>query len=90
VLVDVSHVTLFDVMMFTFGLPWNINTIAMVMGKVKQGSGMEMSGHSRMASVKNSLEYTAYENTETEVEQKLPTRRVHPTGRGSTRMFLSS
>lgn len=41
---------------FAFGLPWDVDTIAMVMGKVEHGS--------RMASVENSLKDTAYENTE--------------------------
>jgi hypothetical protein len=47
---------------FAFGLPWNVDIVAMVMGKVEHGSGM--------ASVENSLESTAYENTETDAEQK--------------------
>ena len=48
---------------FAFGLPWNVDVIAMVMGKVEHSSGM--------ASVENSLENTAYENTETDGEQKI-------------------
>jgi len=40
---------------FALGLPWNVDTIAMVVGKVEHGSGM--------ASVKNSLKHTVYENT---------------------------
>jgi hypothetical protein len=47
---------------FAFGLPWDVDIIAMVMGKVEHGSGM--------ASVENSLENTVYENTETHAEQK--------------------
>jgi len=47
---------------FTFGLPWNVDFIAMVMGKVEHASGM--------VSVENTLENTAYENTETDAEQK--------------------
>jgi len=47
---------------FAFGLPWNVDIIAMVMGKVEHGSGM--------ASVENSLENTVYENTETDAERK--------------------
>ena len=47
---------------FAFRLPWNIDAIAMVVGKVEHGSGM--------ASVENCLENTAYENTETDAEQK--------------------
>jgi hypothetical protein len=47
---------------FAFGLPWDVDIIAMVMGKVEHGSGM--------ASVENSLENTVYENTETDAEQK--------------------
>jgi hypothetical protein len=47
---------------FAFGLPWNVDIIAMVMGKVEHGSGV--------GSVDNSLENTAYENTETDAEQK--------------------
>jgi hypothetical protein len=48
---------------FAFGLPWNVDIIAMVMGKVEHGSGM--------ASVENSLKNTAYENdTETDAKQK--------------------
>jgi len=35
---------------FAFGLPWNVDIIAIVMGKVEHGSGM--------ASVENSLENT--------------------------------
>lgn len=42
---------------FAFGLPWNVYIITMVMRKVEHSSGM--------ASVENSLESTAYENTET-------------------------
>ena len=45
---------------FAFGLPWNVDAIAMVMGKVEHGSGV--------ASVEDSLENTAYENTETDAE----------------------
>jgi len=52
---------------FAFGYPWNVNTIAMIMGKVEQGSGMDGSG---IASVENSLENTVYENTETDAKQK--------------------
>ena len=47
---------------FAFGLPWNVDIVAMVMGKVEHGSGM--------ASVENSLENTAYKNTETDAQQK--------------------
>ena len=46
---------------FAFGLPWNVDIIAMVMGKVEHGPGM--------ASVENSLENTDL-NTETDAEQK--------------------
>ena len=46
---------------FAFGLPWNVDIIAMIMGKVEHSSGM--------ASVKNSLENTAYENIEIDAEQ---------------------
>jgi hypothetical protein len=66
---------------FAFGLPWDVDVIAMVMGKVEQGSGM--------ASVENGLENTAL-RIRKQTEQRLPTRRVHPTGRGSTRMALRS
>ena len=45
-----------------FGLPWNIDIIAMVMGKVEHGS--------RMASVENRLENTACEDTKTDAEHK--------------------
>ena len=48
---------------FAFELPRNVDIIAMVMGKVEHGSGM--------ASVDNSLENTACENTETDAEQKV-------------------
>jgi hypothetical protein len=34
-----------------FGLPWNVDTIAMVVGKIEQGSGM--------ASIKDGLKDTA-------------------------------
>jgi hypothetical protein len=47
---------------FSFGLPWNVDIIAMVMRKVEHASGM--------ASVDNSLESTVYENTETDAGQK--------------------
>lgn len=46
---------------FAFGLPWNVDIIAMVMGKVEHGPGM--------ASVENSLENTAFENTKTDAEE---------------------
>jgi hypothetical protein len=48
---------------FAFGLPWNVDIITMVMGKVEHGSGM--------GSVENGLENTACENTETDAEQKV-------------------
>jgi hypothetical protein len=67
---------------FAFGYPRNVDIIAMVMGKVEHGSGM--------AGVENSLENAVYEMLEQMRNKKPPTRRVHPTGRGSTRMFLSS
>ena len=47
---------------FAFGLPRNVDRIAMVMGKIEHGSGM--------ASVENSLENMASENTKTEAERK--------------------
>jgi hypothetical protein len=43
------------------GLPWHVNIIAMVVGKVEHGSGM--------TSVKNSLEDTTYRNEKTDAEQ---------------------
>ena len=68
---------------FAFGLPWDVDTIAMVMGKVEH--------RPRMASVENSLEDIAYENTKADAEQRLLlTRRVHPTGRGLTSIILRS
>ena len=47
---------------FAFGLPWNVDIIAMVMGKVEHGSGM--------ASIENGLENTVYVNPEKDAEQK--------------------
>jgi hypothetical protein len=47
---------------FAFGLPWNVDTVAMVMRKIEHGSGM--------ASVENSLKNGVYEITETDSEQK--------------------
>lgn len=45
----------------TLGLPWHVDVVAMVMGKVEHGSGMTR--------VENGLKVTAYENTKTDDEE---------------------
>ena len=63
------------------GLPRHVDTVAMEVGKVEQRPAM--------TSVENGLTDVTCGNTEIDAGQ-LRTRSVHPTGRGSTSIFLRS